>query len=129
MKTAKLTFHRLVNGPQEYGSDDEHLTSKVFFSMELDGKALNLHAYAKQAVGSNFERDSFEVSKPQGYDGPFNHEQFQKAVEQYMRMWVGRSSRGGVHIGPGASNVKIGGADLAGDWSTTIDLPDGATAW
>ena len=51
-----MTFQRCVQDSQEFGSDDEHMVSRVFFGLEIGGNAYHdLHVDIKQTVGSEFE--------------------------------------------------------------------------
>jgi hypothetical protein len=107
MAIAQVVFDKLVQDSQDYGSTDEHMVSRVFFTLELDGKTHNgLYADIKQIVGSSFEIASLEVSSPQGYSGPFNHEAFRKAAEAYYRSLVGRSGSGIRIQGGGSARMR-----------------------
>ena len=106
MAKAKLTFHRCIQDSQDYGSDDEHMVSRVFFTLDVAGRQHpDLHADIKQAVGSSFETGPIEVGSPQGYDGPINYEEFRNSVEQYYRELVG-SQGSGIRIS-GGSNIRM----------------------
>lgn len=97
METAKVTFHKIHQDSQDFGSDDEHMVSRVFFSVEFAGKRYpNLHVNIKQTVGGEGQ---IEVGPPQGYSGPFNHDAFSKEVEKYFNG----------AIGPGGSSFRISG--------------------
>jgi hypothetical protein len=100
---AQVTFQRLIQDSQDYGSDDEHMVSRVFFDLEVEGQQYSgLYADIKQPVGASFESDPLEVSKPSGYEGPFNYEAFRDAAETYYRGIVGRGGHG-IGIGVGSS--------------------------
>ncbi len=106
---AKITvrFHSCVQDSQEYGSDDQHMVSRVFFTLEVDGRRQgDFHADVKQLVGSEFETGHLEVSPPVGYKRPFNHAAFSRATEAYFRGLVG-SSGSGIRI-QGGSRVRMG---------------------
>jgi len=106
MAQAKIKLQRLVQDSQEYGSNDEHMVSRVFFDLEIDGtKYQGLHCDVKQMVGSSFETAPLEVSSPTGYKGPFNHQAFQQIVEHYYRGLVGSQGRG-IRI-TGGSNIRM----------------------
>lgn len=106
MATAKVVFQRLVQDSQEYGSTDEHMVSRVFFSMEVDGSSFSdLYADVKQPVGSSFESSPLEVSKPVGYKGPFDHTAFSNVVEKYYRGLIGAAGQG-IHIS-GGGNIRM----------------------
>jgi hypothetical protein len=112
MPTAEVAFHELIQDSQEYGSDDEHMVSRVFFSVEVDGKTFQgLSADVKQTVGSDIETAPLEVSSPLGYDGPWNDIAFAQAAEEYYRRLIG-SHGSGIRIGGGSSNVRM--------WHNTI---------
>jgi len=38
MSRIKLNFHECIQDSQEYGSDDEHMVSLIFFSIEVNGE-------------------------------------------------------------------------------------------
>jgi len=35
MSKAKVIFHQCIQDSQEYGSDDEHMVSRIFFILEI----------------------------------------------------------------------------------------------
>jgi hypothetical protein len=106
MGKARVDFHKCVQDSQEYGSDDAHMASRVFFTLTVDGKEhSDLYVDIKQTVGSEFETGSIEVSRPQGYEGPINYQAFRNAVENYYRRLVG-SQGTGIRIA-GGSNIRM----------------------
>lgn len=106
MATAKLHLYKLIQDSQEYGSDDEHMVSRVFFDLEIDGKdQKGLYVDIKQIVGSLFESSPLEISMPANYKGPFNYDAFCKIVERYFRSQVGAIGSG-IHI-EGGSNIRM----------------------
>jgi hypothetical protein len=109
MATARLVFEKCIQDSQDYGSDDEHMISRVFFTLEVGGKRYDgLHADVKQTVGSSYEDGPIEISSPRGssYKGPFNYDAFRAAVEKYYRSLVG-SSATGIRIGSGARGIRM----------------------
>jgi len=65
----KIEFKRILQNSQEVKTDDEHMSPKIFFDLEIDGKNFsNLQVDVKQTVGSDFETASLEVGPPQDYD-------------------------------------------------------------
>jgi hypothetical protein len=107
MPHAKITFHELIQDSQDYGSDDEHMVSRVFFDLEFDGEIKRgLYAHVKQPVGSSFETSPVEVSGPVNCKGPFNMQCFQQAAEPYYRGLVG-SQGSGIRISGGATNIRM----------------------
>lgn len=103
----RVAFHRIIQDSQEYGSNDEHMVSRVFFRLYRDGNDLGeFYTDVKQTVGSTFEDPgSIEVGAPVGYNGPFNQEKFSEAVSQYFRSAIGRS---GSAIGiQGGTNIRM----------------------
>jgi len=102
-----VTLKLLIQDSQDFGSNDDHMVSRVFFDMVIgDRTYTDLSADIKQPVGSNFETTFLEISKPKGYNGPFNHMAFRNAVEKYYRDLVGSSSSA-IHISKGASNIRM----------------------
>jgi len=106
MPTVKIFLQQLIQDSQDYGSDDEHMVSRVFFDLEADGKKYQgLYANIKQTVGAPFETGPLEVASPVGYKGPFDYSAFQKIVEDYYRRLVGAKGHG-IHI-EGATNTRM----------------------
>lgn len=95
MASMKVNFTSCVQDSQDYGSDDEYMVSRVFFSIECEGlHYTGLHADIKQAVDGNVETDPLEVTLPHGYDGPISYEAFRRAVSQYYRSLVASDGYG-----------------------------------
>ncbi len=123
---AKITvrFHRCMQDSQEYGSDDQHMVSRVFFTLEVDGRRQgDFHADVKQLVGGGFETGALEVGPPVGYEGLFNQEEFSRATETYFRSLVG-SSGSGIRI-QGGSRVRIGVNVHVLEREVTFEAPGG----
>ena len=128
MPRARVTFHKLIQDSQDYGSDDEHMVSRVFFSLEVEGKRYNdLYVHIKQPVGSNFEKAPLEVSQPYGYSGPFNHQAFQKAVEAYYRSLVGASGSG-IRM-QGGGDIRMRNNTFIRETQVEFDISEESPAW
>jgi hypothetical protein len=125
---AKIKLQRLVQDSQEYGSDDEHMVSRVFFELEIDGTNYQgLHCDVKQIVGSSIETAPLEVSAPTGYKGPFNHQAFQKIVERYFRGLVGSQGRG-IRI-TGGSNIRMQNNTFVQPSEATFEVQVSGGTW
>ncbi len=108
MSKAKIIFYKCIQDSQDYGSDDEHMVSRVFFNLEIGEETFDgLSANIKQAVGGDYDTGPIEVSQPFGYDGLFNHQAFRDCAEKYYRSCVG-SEATGIEIGEGA-RIRIYG--------------------
>jgi hypothetical protein len=113
MAIVKLVFEKCIQDSQEYGSNDENMVSRVFFSVFVDGQPFGQnphHADVKQAVGGEYERDPLEVDHPfdasnQRYSGPMSYYAYREAVEHYYRKLVG-STGVGIHI-EGGSGIRM----------------------
>ena len=104
---ATVTFKRCVQNSQEFGSDDEHMVSRVWLSVEVGGQVYDeLHVDLKQPVGADYEKDPLEVGKPQGYGGPYNHQEFCRIATDYYRRLVGSGGHG-IRISRGAKNIRM----------------------
>jgi hypothetical protein len=141
MAKVKITFHECIQDSQEYGSDDEHMVSRVFLSIAVSRvenneekyeNYPNLYADLKQVVGGKFEETPIEVSLPYHssgklYSGLMNYEEFRKATENYFRNLVGSKGHG-IQIGGGRNirmynnrftqecSVEFEAADIRGPW-------------
>lgn len=127
MGTAKITFHKCIQDSQDYGSNDEHMVSRVFFIFELSGKKFDLHADIKQTVGSKYETGPIEVGGPQGYKGPFNYNAFRNAAEKYYRKLVG-STATGIRI-QGATNIRMRDNTFIQQMTVECEVDEGAGGW
>ncbi len=128
MANARIFFHRCIQDSQDYGSNDEHMVSRVFFSLNYDGVVYeNLYVDVKQTVGSDFETAPLEVGVPQGYKGPFNHEAFRAAVEKYYRGLVG-SKGSGIRIA-GSSNTRMRNNQFIFQAIADIDIHASKGGW
>jgi hypothetical protein len=128
MANALVKFTRLIQDSQDYGSDDEHMVSRAFFDLTIGENTYeNLSVDIKQQVGSNFETSPLEISKPNGYNGPFNHQAFQGAVEKYYRSLVG-SSGSGIRI-VGATNIRMRNNTFMQEMNTQFSVQKDGSAW
>ena len=118
MAKAKVTFHKCIQDSLEYGSDDEHVVSRVFFTLAIKDKIYSsLHVDIKHAAGSELESERLEVGNPVGYEGPLNNEVFQNAVKKYYRNLL--SSKG-------SSATRKHDNTYAQDISCAIELDKGS---
>jgi hypothetical protein len=92
MAHVRVTLQKCVQDSQDYGSNDEHMVSRVFFVVEADGRRSDGYVDLKQTVGSDYETGPIEVGAPAGYSGPFDHEVFRREVERYFRDCVGSTA-------------------------------------
>ncbi|MBI2866412.1 MAG: hypothetical protein HYX99_03520 [Chloroflexi bacterium] len=135
MANVRIVFQRCHQDSQDYGSDDEHMVSRVFFLIEVNGKQGQdspYHADIKQVVGGQFEHDSIEVSLPYGasgesYRGPMNYEAYRAAVEGYYRGLVG--SGGTVIRIQGGSNIRMRNNMFSKPMVVSFDAADTAPQW
>ena len=107
MPFTKVHFKMIHQVSQTFGSDNEHMVSRVYFDLEVSGETIpNLYADVKQPVGSDFLTDPLEVPLPEDYSGPLSYEGYRDAVEKYYRMSFG-SQGGGIRFGTGAKNIVM----------------------
>ena len=86
MPIATIHFKSCIQDSQDYGSNDEHMVSRVFLDLGTEnGLYSNLTVDIKQTVGEKFDTGPLEVAKPRGYDGHLNYAPFREAVEEYYR--------------------------------------------
>jgi hypothetical protein len=128
MKKANIIFHQCIQDSQDYGSDDEHMISRVFFSLNIgDKKYSNLHVDIKQAVGSDYETGPIEVGVPEGYKGPFNYHAFRDGVEKYYRNLVGSGAKG-IRI-QGGANIRMRNNTFNQEMAIQCEIDEGAAGW
>ena len=127
MATAIIIFNRCIQDSQEYGSDDEHMISRVFFTLEIGDRRIDLHADIKQAVGSSYETGLIEVGMPEGHRGPFNYEVFRDVAERYYRSLVG-SGAGSINI-QGGTNIRMEHNIFDIEMSVECDVEETSGGW
>ena len=90
MSTATVAFRRCIINSPEYGSDEDHVGSRIFFDLAVDDEGFaNVYVDVRQLLDEGAESQPLFVSPPQGYDGPFNVQVFQGLVGFYYRHAVG----------------------------------------
>ena len=128
MKKMKIIFYKCIQDSQEYGSDDEHMVSRVFFDIEIDGERYEkLFANIKQTVGSDIETAPFEIERPTSYQGPLSYEPYRNAVEDYFRGLVG-SQGSGIRI-HGGSNIRMQNNTFIVQKIVEIDVESSDAGW
>ncbi len=127
MATAKITFYKCIQDSQDYGSDDEHMVSRVFFTFEIGDNKYDLYADIKQTVGASYEEGAIEVMSPSGYEGPFNYQAFRDAAEKYYRGLVG-SSATGIKI-QGGSNIRMRNNTFYRNMAVECEVGGSTAAW
>ena len=128
MPEATMQFSHCRQDSQDYGSDDEHMVSRVFFSIEAGGTTYpDLMCDVKQAVGEPFESAPLEVSRPRGYDGSLDYASFRQAVEDYYRSLVG-SSGSAIRV-EGASNIRMRNNLIQRPHEVSVSYTEDSAAW
>ena len=90
MPTATVAFRRCIINSPDYGSDEDHVGSRIFFDLAMDDVGFaNVYVDVRQCLDEAAEDQPLLVSPLQGYDGPFNALVFQGLVQFYYRHAVG----------------------------------------
>jgi len=120
MKKARVIFHKCLQDSQELGSDEKHMVSRVFFTIEIDGeKFKGFYADLEQMVDSDYKTGLIEVGAPQDYEGAFNHEDFRDLVEKYYGSCVS-SEAARIRIGKGAHGICMYNNVLKKRWYISL---------
>ncbi len=128
MPKAIIRFSRCIQDSQDYGSDDEHMVSRVFFSLQTDAESFpDLMCDVKQTVGEAFETASLEVGPPKGYHGSLDYAPFRQAVEDYYRSCFGSRGRA-IRIEDG-SNGRLRNNLVAKDTEVRFSYTEDSEAW
>lgn len=128
MPEAIIRFSRCILDSQDYGSDDEHMVSRVFFTLKAGGRVYpDLTCDVKQAVGEPFDKAALEVSRPRRYDGSLDYAPFRQAVEDYYRSMVG--SLGSVIRIAGGGNVRMRNQVLAKTDEERVRYSEESLGW
>lgn len=124
-----VDFSHVVQDSQDAGSDDDHMVSRVFFSIAVDDKThAGLYSDLKQTAGSNYATDPVEVSRPANYSGPLDWNAFRRCVERYYRMSFGPQGSG-IAWEPGATNLRMRNNVSGQNWSCSFEASDSAAGW
>jgi len=125
---AKMIVHKCLQDSQDLGSDNEHMNSRVFFTLEIDGKRFeNLHADIKLSVGGEFEKDNIEVFLPEEYKGRLNYDDFRKSIETYYRSLIG-SQGTGIRVSGGGS-VRMRNNTFQKEMIFEFDISEPNASW
>ncbi len=128
MPLAKVVFKHCTQDSQEYGSNDEHMVSRVFFDINIDGQDYkDLYVDIKQIVGSTYESSPLEIGRPYNYEGPLNYGAFRDTVEKYYRSLVGSHGLG-IHI-PGGKNMRMFGNVIENLQVAEFEIEDDKGGW
>jgi hypothetical protein len=129
MEKAEITFKKCILDSQDYGSDDQHMVSRIFFELQTPkGDILDLYVNIKQTVGSDFETCPLEVSSPDLPEGiKIDFMAFRNEAERYYRGCVGESGKafniqGGVRVR--MRNCKIDSIETC-----EVDISEHPKAW
>ena len=135
MAKATVTFEKCIQDSQEYSSDSEQMVSRLFFTLDIDGRQIGLYLDLKQNVGSSFVDGPIEIDIPteagsmnaEKYRCLLNYEAFSRAVESYYRGMVGSV---GAMIGLGGGKArtrniifnerKVASFDISGPDSSSL---------
>jgi hypothetical protein len=104
MKTLELTFSKCIQDSQEYGSNNEHMVSRVYFS--IDGQEFECNIRQPYGEDFSFETTPIEVETPEQLRKRVNYGEFRDAVESYFRGLVG-SSASGIRISGKSTNIRM----------------------
>lgn len=126
---AQITFYKCIQDSQEFGSDNEHVVSRVFFKVTVNEKTLEYFCNIIQDYGSSFsyETDPLQVSNPFSQDIRINYEQFRSSVESYYRTCVG-STANGIRI-EGSTNVRMQHNIFSTLQTVSIQTGENSPAW
>lgn len=108
-----IRFTHCITDSQEYGSDSEHMNSKLFFEAARVGDSNRIWivqsgCIVRQDRGESFtfETMPFNVENPPEISGQINYGEFRDAVERYFRLLVGPEGVA-VRIGANVTNLRI----------------------
>ncbi|MGI4884146.1 MAG: hypothetical protein ACRYFR_04225 [Janthinobacterium lividum] len=113
-----IRFTHCITDSQEYGSDSEHMNSKVFFQAARVNDAdrvwiIQSSCIVRQDQGESFtfETMPFNVENPTELIGQINYGEFRDAVERYFRLLIGPEGVA-FRIGQNVTNLRIGSQQM-----------------
>jgi hypothetical protein len=128
MPVVTVNVTRCVQDSQEYGSTDEYMVSRVFYSIDVDGVSKgNDYSDLKQVVGSAYSSDNIEVSPPKGYRGPYDHKSFSNEMAGYFCKCV--NSSGAVLSLGSAAQFRMKNNTFAIPYRFQFEAEEQAASW
>lgn len=126
MSKLELIFTKCIQDSQEYGSNNEHMVSRVFFL--VDGKEYQCNLRQPYGESFSYEKDPIEVDPPEGLEDVVNYGQFRDEVEKYYRSLVGNNG-GMIHIEGSVNNIRMMNNTFVQTYNTEIDKAGLPGAW
>jgi len=86
MADAKITFEKCVLDSRDLGSDEKHMVSRVFFSLDIGGEV-----YSDLSVDIKHQlkgQDQIEIGKPFGFNGILNDDEYRDCVKRFYNSLV-----------------------------------------
>lgn len=125
MKKIELLFKKCIQDSQDYGSDNEHMISRIFF--EVDGTEYECNVRQPYGESFSFDEDPIEVEAPKDLQNRINYGQFRDEVEKYYKHLVG-SSGSMINI-QGGTNIRMQNNIYETEYRTEIDESGLSGGW
>ena len=125
MKKIELLFKKCIQDSQDYGSDNEHMISRIFF--EVDGTEYECNVRQPYGESFSFDEDPIEVEAPKELQNKINYGQFRDEVEKYYKHLVG-SSGSMINI-QGGTNIRMQNNTYETEYRTEIDESGLSGGW
>jgi hypothetical protein len=101
MPKVLLIFNKIIQDSREFGSNNQHTVSRVFFDLRIGANLrTDFSSDIKQRAGADNESDPLEVSVPQSLANLVDYSELRTLVEQYFHASFG-SAGSAFQIGPG----------------------------
>ena len=114
MPLVRVNISHCIQDSQEYGSTEEHMVSRVFHQITVDGVPKgNFYCGIKQVVGATYSSENMEVGLPHDYRGPFNHQAYTDEIKGYFLRLVNSSG----------SMISLGNAQKVRMMNNRFDIP------
>ena len=94
-QNVKVTFSKLIQDSEDFGSNDELIVSRIYFSVEPEETAPeNAYVDVFQPASASSRSANPRLSEVVGYSGVFDTPTFKTAVMDYYRSLVGNEGPG-----------------------------------
>jgi hypothetical protein len=114
MPLVRINISHCIQDSQEYGSTDEHMVSRVFHRITVDGVPKgDSHCDIKQIVGATYSSEDMEVGLPYNHQGPFNHQVYTDEIKGYFSRLVNSSG----------ATISLGKAQKVRMRNNRFDIP------
>jgi len=94
MSIIRVTIRKGIQDSQEYGSTEIRRAYRAFFTIRTDNDPpVEDYCHITEIIGSSHSSGHIEVSPPNSYRGPYDHQLFSNEIAAYYAKLVRNSEK------------------------------------